>query len=131
MKPTLWLIEIASQIQQQLWQRRSGKSRAILVLGLLLLIARSLPYLAPIRAADLVQDRQAIEFSDRRGLPLGKILSRDREHTAAVPLDRVSPQFIQAILAAEDGQFYQHGALEMRAIAFFQTCSSSLLLCSS
>ena len=117
MKLTLWLIEIATQIQQQLWQRRSRKSRAILVLGLLLLIARSLPYLAPIRAADLVQDRQAIEFSDRRGLPLGKILSRDREHTAAVPLDRVSPQFIQAILAAEDGQFYQHGALEMRAIA--------------
>ncbi len=75
------------------------------MLGLLLAIGRSLPYLAPIRAGDLVQDRQAIEFSDRRGLPLGKILSRDREHTAAVTLDRVSPQFIQANFSPIDNYF--------------------------
>ncbi|MBF2022776.1 MAG: penicillin-binding protein 1C [Hydrococcus sp. C42_A2020_068] len=94
-----------------------GKTRAVLVLLLAVLIVRSLPYLAPIRASDLVREGVAIEFSDRRGLPLGTILSRDQNHTAVVPLQQISPQFIHAILAAEDGRFYQHGALDMRAIA--------------
>ncbi len=89
------------------------------LLGLVLLISmlRLLPYFAPIRAKDLVQDRQAIEFRDRSGLFLGTILTRDQEHTAAVPLDQVSPHFIHAILAAEDSRFYHHGPLDLRAIA--------------
>ncbi|HEY9672523.1 MAG TPA: penicillin-binding protein 1C [Waterburya sp.] len=107
--------------QQKVWCRLSRSNRQVvkvtLSLVLLVLVVRSLPYLAPIRATDLVQDRQAVEFSDRNGLPLGTILTRDQEHTAVVPLDRVSPLFLQAILAAEDGRFYQHGALEMRAVA--------------
>lgn len=108
-------------IKQKVWQRLSRKSRRVvkvaLVFVLLGLVVRSLPYLASIRATDLVQDRRAVEFSDRNGLPLGTLLSRDQDHTATAPLNRVSPHFIHAILAAEDGQFYQHGALEMRAIA--------------
>ena len=108
-------------IQQKVWRRLSRSPRQVvkvtLSLLLLVLVVRSLPYLAPIHATDLVQDQQAVEFSDRNGLPLGTILTRDQEHTAVVPLDRVSPLFIQAILAAEDGRFYQHGALEMRAVA--------------
>ncbi|MDZ4874170.1 MAG: Biosynthetic peptidoglycan transglycosylase [Chroococcidiopsis cubana SAG 39.79] len=83
---------------------------------LLCLIVRGLPYLAPIHAKDILQDGQAIEFSDRHGLPLGTLLTRDRNHTVAVPLNAVSPQFIQAILAAEDGQFYHHGALDLKAV---------------
>jgi penicillin-binding protein 1C len=79
-------------------------------------VARSLPYLAPIRAADLVQDDQAVEFSDRNGLVLGTVLTRDQEHTASVDLRDVSPHFIQAILAAEDSRFYQHGPVDMRAM---------------
>jgi penicillin-binding protein 1C len=86
-------------------------------LVLLCLFVRSLPYFAPIRASNLVQDRRAVEFSDRNGLPLGTLLSRDQDHTATTPLKQVSPHFIHAILAAEDGRYYQHGALEMRAIA--------------
>lgn len=78
---------------------------------------RSLPYLAPIHAKDLVQDAVAVEFSDRHGLPLGTLLTRDQERTAVVPLNQVSPHFIHAILAAEDGRFYHQGALEGRAIA--------------
>ena len=103
-------------IKKQLWQDRSNKTRLILVIVLLCLTVRSLPYLAPIRPRDIAQDRRAIEFSDRNGLPLGTILSRDRNHTAVVPLDRVSPHFKNAILAAEDRRFYHHGALEMEAI---------------
>jgi len=82
---------------------------------MLCLVVRSLPYLAPIRAAALVQ-QQAIAFTDRNGLPLGTILTRDQEHTVTVPLAKVSLPFKQAIVAAEDGRFYQHGALDGRAI---------------
>ncbi len=110
-------IALISEIHQQLWRRQNYRNRAILIIFSLLLIGRSLPYLVPIRASTLAQDEQAIEFSDRHGLPLGTLLTRDQDHTAVVPLERISPQFIQAILAAEDGRFYQHGALELRAIA--------------
>lgn len=109
------------KIGHKAWQRLSRKSRRFwkvaLVLLLSILTVRSLPYLVPITATDLIQDQQAIEFSDRFGLPLGTLLTRDQDHTAVIRLEQVSPHFIDAILAAEDGQFYHHGALEMRAIA--------------
>jgi len=89
----------------------------VIVILLLCVTIRLLPYLALIRTADIAQDKQAIAFTDRNGLSLGTLLTRDREHTAVVPLNQVSPQFIQAILAAEDGTFYHHGALDLKAIA--------------
>ncbi|OLP15636.1 penicillin-binding protein 1C [Leptolyngbya sp. 'hensonii'] len=90
--------------------------QGLLAIVLICLTVRLLPYLAPVRAADLNQDEQAIEVTDRHGLPLGTLLTRDQDHTAVVPLNQVSPSFLQAILAAEDGRFYRHGPLEMRAI---------------
>lgn len=107
---TLRLIATWKQTFRRRW------FRTFVVLMLPVLIVRSLPYLAPIRAIDLVQDQQAITFTDRNGLPLGTILTRDQNHTMAVSLAQVSPYFIQAILAAEDARFYQHGALDERAI---------------
>ena len=89
----------------------------VIVILLLCVTVRLLPYFAPIRTADITQDKQAIAFTDRNGLLLGTLLTRDREHTAVVPLNQVSPQFIHAILAAEDGTFYHHGALDLKAIA--------------
>ncbi|NEO32892.1 MAG: penicillin-binding protein 1C [Symploca sp. SIO3C6] len=110
-----------NKIGHKVWRRLSRKSRrfstVVLVLLLSVLTVRSLPYLAPIKASELIQDQQAIEFSDRFGLPLGTLLTRDQDHTAVVRLKQISPHFIDAILAAEDGQFYHHGPLEMRAIA--------------
>ncbi|BBD65824.1 penicillin-binding protein 1C [Nostoc commune NIES-4072] len=92
-------------------------SSKIILAGLLIcLVVRLLPYFAPIRAADIAQNQLAMQFSDRNGLPLGTLLTRDQEHTSVVPLNQVSPQFIHAILAAEDGSFYHHGALDMKAI---------------
>jgi penicillin-binding protein 1C len=104
-------------LYQHLWQQRHWTQRSLLILLSLLLIGRALPYLAPIHRQDIQQNDRAVEFSDRNGLPLGTILSRDQDHTAVVPLKDVSPVFIQAILAAEDGEFYQHGALDLKAIA--------------
>jgi penicillin-binding protein 1C len=89
------------------------------ILSILLLgsIARLLPYLAPIRDRDIRQTEQTFAFSDRHGLPLGTILTKDQEHTAVVPLESVSLHFINAIIAAEDKRFYQNGALDLQAIA--------------
>jgi penicillin-binding protein 1C len=88
------------------------------ILGIILtgVTVRSLPYLAPIRAQNITQDSLAVEFSDRYGQPLGTLLSRDQNHTAVVPLDQVSPHFIQAIIAAEDKRYYQRGAVDSKAI---------------
>ncbi|MHC5856225.1 penicillin-binding protein 1C [Nostoc sp.] len=91
-------------------------SKVILAVLLICLIIRLLPYFAPVRAADIAQNQLAMQFSDRNGLPLGTLLTRDQEHTSVVPLNQISPQFIHAILAAEDGSFYHHGALDMKAI---------------
>ncbi|WP_373526068.1 penicillin-binding protein 1C [Nostoc sp.] len=91
-------------------------SKVILAVLLICLLVRLLPYFAPIRAADIAQNQLAMQFSDRNGLPLGTLLTRDQEHTSVVPLNQVSPQFIHAILAAEDSSFYHHGALDMKAI---------------
>ena len=91
--------------------------KAALGVGIVVLTVRSLPCFAPIRAIDLVQSQQAAEFIDRNGLTLGTILTRDQNHTVSVSLAQVSPQFLQAIIAAEDQRFYQHGALDERAIA--------------
>ncbi|WP_315789153.1 penicillin-binding protein 1C [Fischerella sp. JS2] len=108
------LIPIKQKILHQLNRKTS---KIILTLLLICFLIRSTPYLAPIRANDILQTQLALEFSDRNGLPLGTILTRDQEHTAVVALDQVSPQFIQAILAAEDSQFYHHGALDLKAVA--------------
>ncbi len=91
-------------------------SKVILAVLVICLIIRLLPYFAPIRATDIAQNQLATQFSDRNGLPLGTLLTRDQEHTSVVPLNQVSPQFTHAILAAEDGSFYHHGALDMKAI---------------
>ncbi len=91
-------------------------SKIILAVLLICLVVRLLPYFAPIRAADIAQNKLAMQFSDRNGLPLGTLLTRDQEHTSVVPLNQVSLHFTQAILAAEDGSFYHHGALDVKAV---------------
>ena len=102
-----------------LWKRRPTLARVSLVpIGLLCAcgIARLLAYAAPIHASALAQDSQAVEFTDRDGLPLGTLLARDQEHTAAVALDSVSPLFVRAIVAAEDAHFYERGPVDYRAL---------------
>ncbi|AVH72126.1 penicillin-binding protein 1C [Nostoc sp. 'Lobaria pulmonaria (5183) cyanobiont'] len=91
-------------------------SKVILAVLLICLVIRLLPYFAPIRAANIAQNQLAMQFSDRNGLPLGTLLTRDQEHTSVVPLNQVSPHFTHAILAAEDGSFYHHGALDVKAV---------------
>ena len=71
------------------------------------LLIRLLPYCAPISASDIAQTQLAVEFSDRNNLRLGTLLTKDQEPNATIPLEQISPNFIQAILSAEDQRFYQ------------------------
>ncbi|MTJ50428.1 penicillin-binding protein 1C [Dolichospermum sp. UHCC 0259] len=97
--------------------KRNYKLNKIIVSGILIcLLIRLCPYFAPIHSIDIVQHQLAMEFTDRNNLPLGTVLTSDQENTSVVKLNQVSPQFIKAILAAEDGSFYQHGALDLKAI---------------
>ncbi|MBU7585379.1 MAG: penicillin-binding protein 1C [Nostoc sp. TH1S01] len=100
----------------RLSRRLIRKSKFFLAVVFVCIVVRLMPYFAPIHTADIAQNQLALEFSDRNGLPLGTILTRDQEHTAVVPLNQVSPQFINAIIAAEDSSFYHHGALDIKAI---------------
>ncbi len=49
---------------------------------------------------------------DRDGDPLGTVLGRSDRHTFAVTADRMGRWFPRALIAAEDGRFYRHGALD-------------------
>jgi penicillin-binding protein 1C len=65
-----------------------------------------------LRASDLPRDARALRFVDRNGLSLGTILGRDDRHTVSVPLDRISPAFLHALVAVEDRRFWRHGAVD-------------------
>jgi len=58
----------------------------------------------------------ATAFTDRSGIPLGVVLSTGAQSSVAVPLARISPFFLQAIVATEDRRFYQHGAVDWIAL---------------
>ncbi|MGA8533876.1 MAG: penicillin-binding protein 1C [Candidatus Tumulicola sp.] len=74
-------------------------------------------YLLGVDVAALPAQRGAVTFTDRSGMPLGTVLASDSSHAVAVPLDRVSPDFLHAIVAAEDARFDRHGAIDVAALA--------------
>jgi penicillin-binding protein 1C len=74
-------------------------------------------YLLGVDVARLPAQRGAVTFTDRTGMPLGTILASDATHAVAVPLVRVSPDFLNAIVAAEDARFTRHGAIDVVAFA--------------
>lgn len=79
--------------------------------------AAATPALFAIGPPQLRAGGASASFTDRYGTPMGTILSASQERAVAVPLDRVSPYFLQAILAAEDARFYRHGAVDAAALA--------------
>ncbi|MDQ2991479.1 MAG: penicillin-binding protein 1C, partial [Candidatus Eremiobacteraeota bacterium] len=44
------------------------------------------------------------------------VLASDSDHAAWVPLDRIAPSFLDAIVAAEDARFRSHGAIDALAL---------------
>lgn len=70
-----------------------------------------------IDVAALPAQRTAVTFTDRRGMPLGTVLASDSSHAVSVPLGKVSPAFLEAIVAAEDARFERHGAVDPASLA--------------
>lgn len=79
-------------------------------------ILMAVAYCLGIDVATFPKPHGAVTFTDRTGVPLGTVLASDATHAVAVPIDRVSPDFLQAIVAAEDARFYRHGAVDARAL---------------
>ena len=73
--------------------------------------------LRPLYPAPLPHDARALEFVDRNGLFLGAIVGRGERRTVAVPLERVAPNFMRAVIAVEDHRFVSHGAVDVPALA--------------
>lgn len=84
---------------------------ALVALAAIVALDRSGIDVARIRAM-----RGSITYSDRNGIVLGTILGSDSTHTVGVPLRAISPAFLQAIVAAEDARFRQHGAVDVPAL---------------
>lgn len=68
--------------------------------------------LRPLRAAELPVDAGALVLEARDGTPLGTVLGRGDRHTFAVPLARIAPSFLAALVAVEDARFFAHGAID-------------------
>jgi penicillin-binding protein 1C len=76
-----------------------------------------LAYWAGVDADSLPHGRSAVVFTDRSGAPLGTVLASDSDHAAWVPLARVAPSFVRAIVAGEDARFAAHGAIDAFSLA--------------
>ena len=90
----------------------------IATVGLLGVVAcvRLAPYLAPIDVSKLNQDDRSLTLRDRNGQLLGTLLTQTSDRTATVPLDDISPHFIQAMLTVEDADFYHRGPVDIPAL---------------
>jgi len=64
----------------------------------------------------LPHGRGTVTFVDRTGGLLGTISAADGSDAAWVPLDRIAPSFIHAVVAAEDARFYRHGGVDVPAL---------------
>lgn len=91
--------------------------RFLLPFALLALAAAAAPFVYAVRPGALAPVSTAVSFTDRSGIPLGTVLSSSSERALAVPLKRVSPEFLSAIIAAEDRRFFSHGAVDWLAAA--------------
>ena len=61
--------------------------------------------------------RSAITIEDRHGLPLRSTRTADGSRARWVPLERIDPDLINAFVAVEDRRFWEHGGIDVRAVA--------------
>jgi penicillin-binding protein 1C len=97
-------------------KKRSPKKITITALGsfiLLFLGFRIVPLLTPVEKADINQSGfHSVKFYDRNNNLLQEVLSRDARRSVRVPLSAVSPYFVDAMIATEDGNFYDHSGVD-------------------
>lgn len=73
-------------------------------------------YFAGIDVSRMPPQAQSETYTDRNGDVLGTLLGAGSSRAADVSLSAVSPAFVEAIVAAEDARFWQHGAIDLRAL---------------
>jgi penicillin-binding protein 1C len=100
------------------WLRRGTRLlvRAALAVALLLVLERLLGVVAPppLRAAERFgRSREALAAD---GTVLRVTPTASGERLLRVPLDRVSPHVVHALLASEDGRFFGHGGADLGAL---------------
>ncbi len=93
------------------------RTRIALLMGAALATGFMAFALLPPDARDFAGGANALAFEDRTGLPLGVVLARNSEHAVRVPLERVSPLFLRAIIATEDARFAAHDGVDGLALA--------------
>ncbi|MGA9944650.1 MAG: penicillin-binding protein 1C, partial [Candidatus Cybelea sp.] len=69
-----------------------------------------------IDAAKLAPSQGSVTYTDRNGGVLGTVLGAGSSHAVNVPLAAVSPDFLNAIVTAEDARFWHHGAVDVPAL---------------
>ena len=73
-------------------------------------------YCGGLDVAKLRAARGSVTYTDRSGSVLGTVLGSGSSREAGVPLAAVSPEFLEAIVAAEDARFWRHGAIDVPAL---------------
>jgi penicillin-binding protein 1C len=73
-------------------------------------------YFCGIDVAKLTPVPGSVTYTDRNGGVLGTVLGNDSSQAVGVRLNAVSPAFLEAIVAAEDARFWQHGAVDVPAL---------------
>jgi penicillin-binding protein 1C len=96
-----------------------------LILTILILFFRFTPYLIPINEDDIKKENyHSVKFYDRHGNLLQEVLSQNEMRSIHVDIKQVSSYFLDAIIAAEDKNFYQHNGIDYPAV--FRACWQNL-----
>lgn len=94
---------------------RAGLAWALLAAAGMALAVQRLPSFEQVRAAHVSSEARLV---DRHGMPLSEIrLDPAGRRLEWVSLQALSPAMLEALLAAEDRRFYQHGGVDWRAVA--------------
>jgi penicillin-binding protein 1C len=119
---------ILAEFLSPLWRRIPRRRVMTTTIAILFLLSlRLIPLLFPVHAGDLAESRfQAISFYDRHGNLLQEVLSAGANRSVQVGLSHISPYFRDAIIAAEDKNFYRHHGVDFGAVirAIYQNTSS-------
>ncbi|MBV9439414.1 MAG: transglycosylase domain-containing protein, partial [Candidatus Eremiobacteraeota bacterium] len=71
----------------------------------------------PIGAASFAQPLSTVTFEDRNGVALGVVQGSETERRIPVGLPAISPRFLAAVVATEDGRFFAHDGVDALAFA--------------
>lgn len=92
--------------------------RGLFLSALLSVVAIEAWIVAPLPVGMLATSGSpGLVLEDRSGLPLRSTRASDGSLRRWVPLDEMDPDVIAAFIAVEDSRFYEHGGVDLRAVA--------------